>query len=318
MQVPINRALNGKLPPDLRDIIKQDFRKDVRGYNRVAVLATQHLQMNLKARLEAGNCPTRYSAKLPDGRFDMENGLNIEYYIKAHYHDNFGKNENLKRLYAVEEQFRQLPEKYPEIEINASETFSTRFVAIMLKQYKTLFQTNITTNTYPRTRRYLQSHQAKKYNIGRSKRQKILAKDIFMFMEEMDGDFESHTDGHEIDEVKRKKMQEWLEEVGCEDHVRYFGDCKKSNTECFSKYIPFLYNILKYFNRQNEKGLRLIPLYKHGMPHVQCDSEALQNRFYKTVKKQFPEEFPKGQASDEKHQKLWGLVFNSVKLQKVS
>ena len=91
VQVPINRALNGKLSPDIRAKIKQDFRKDVRGYNRVAVLATQHLQMNLKARLEAGNCPTRYSAKLPDGRFDMENGLNIEYYIKAHYHDNFGK-----------------------------------------------------------------------------------------------------------------------------------------------------------------------------------------------------------------------------------
>ena len=54
-----------------------------------------------------------------------------------------------------------------------------------------------------------------------------MAKDIFMFMEEMDGDFESHTDGHEIDEVKRNKMQEWLEEVGCQDHVRYFGDCKK-------------------------------------------------------------------------------------------
>ena len=36
------------------------------------------------------------------------------------------------------------------------------------------------------------------------------------------------------------------------------------------------------------------------------------------MKKEFPEEFPKGQKSDEKTQRLWGLVFNYKKLQKVS
>ena len=44
------------------------------------------------------------------------------------------------------EEFRQLPENFPKKEINANEAFTSRFVQLMLKQYKTIFQTNTVTN----------------------------------------------------------------------------------------------------------------------------------------------------------------------------
>ena len=87
-----------------------------------------------------------------------------------------------------------------------------------------------------------------------------------------------------IDIDKKLKMQQWLEEVGCEKHLDFFKNCTKSKKEYFYEYLPFFYKILRYFNNNNERGFKLVPLYKHGMSQAPYHQQSFAYTFYKMFK----------------------------------
>ena len=113
-----------------------------------------------------------YMEKKEDGSYDMEKGLNIDYYFRAHYNHLFGRMERNKDKYKIDDNFMKLM-KSMENENNKrdeDETYCSTHVEEIIRQYKTIFQTNITKNAIPRTRRYLRSRRTSTMSINHLKK----------------------------------------------------------------------------------------------------------------------------------------------------
>lgn len=133
----------------------------------------------------------------------------------------------------------------------ASRTYKTNLLVFAAKQYTTVFNNNIWMHAYARIRRFL-------HHFDKDKRRVYKTLD-YLFNE---------NNRFQADSTLLDKLVE---------HLEYDGERFLTIKTDPQKYIRLFYYLQRFNEMFGFRNFNLVPIYKHGLHHVQYDGQAMHS-----------------------------------------